>query len=165
MGDWRLWFRFSLKAQVIRFLSHTFKSISKCIAPTPRSQALVHRSIDKYSKHIWEAQYETNAWYTNAMHEYDQEQKKKVKYTKWYRCQWKARRGGAQLKSRRLKRSWTDPRSKSEKHHPRTHLSTMRRIPIKWLKRTSNPTQVIGPNSPSNEAKLPLNQRRLQKQI
>ena len=26
-------------------------------------------SIDEYSWHIWEAQYEASAWYTNAMHE------------------------------------------------------------------------------------------------
>ena len=112
------------------------------LAPTPQSQALVHRSIDKYSKHIWEAQYETNAWYTNTMHEYDQEPKKMVKYTKWHTCNCKVRRGGAQLKNKKaheelnksLDQTWKS--SKANEEHPRTQLSTMRKILIegpKWI--------------------------------
>ena len=39
----------------------------QCIALTPQTKAWDHRSIYKYSRHIWEAQYEANAWYSNAM--------------------------------------------------------------------------------------------------
>ena len=67
--------QFKSSAHKISILYH--QEHKKCIALTPQTKISVHRSIDKYSRYIREAQYESNAWYTNAMHEYDKKTKEK----------------------------------------------------------------------------------------